>query len=418
MPHQAAAAPARKPLMPLDEAVALIRASATPLPERLVPLDEALHHVLSRDVISLVDVPGFDNSAMDGYALDAAVLAAPGASGGWPVSQRVPAGTQPEPLQAGTVARIFTGAPVPGGATAVVPQEQADLSVPGRVRFLAEVKPGQHVRRQGEDMVRGQSVLPAGTRLGAAHLGLAASAGADKVWVRARPKVALVSTGDELALPGQPLPPGGIYNANRFTLAALLRAWGLEVVDLGRVPDQLSASCEALRAAAAQADVVLSSGGVSVGEEDHWRAALNQLGTVQAWALAIKPGKPLLHGVVTAEGGRPVHVMGLPGNPVAAWVTALVALDPLLAALEGGAPRCKGWTAVAGFDWPRPDARREFLRASLGEDGRVTLHPKQGSAMLSSCTQSDGLVDNPPGQVIRRGDPVRFLPWGQWGLVG
>ena len=210
----------------------------------------------------------------------------------------------------------------------------------------------------------------------------------------------------------------GTYNANRFFLRSLLLRLGCEVTDLGVVPDRLDATIDALRAAAQGHDLIVTSGGVSVGEEDHWRAALNQLGTVQAWALAIKPGKPLLHGVVTAEGGRPVHVMGLPGNPVAAWVTALVALDPLLAALEGGAPRCKGWTAVAGFDWPRPDARREFLRASLGEDGCVTLHPKQGSAMLSSCTQSDGLVDNPPGQVIRRGDPVRFLSWGQWGLVG
>jgi molybdopterin molybdotransferase len=281
----------------------------------------------------------------------------------------------------------------------------------GRVRVNAVPTVGQWIRRRGEDVQHGAEVLAAGARMTPQSLGLAASVGASMLSVRRRPKVALFSTGDELVMPGQSLPPGAIYNSNRYTLCALLQAAGCEVRDLGIVPDRLDATREALRQAAAGSDLILSSGGVSVGEEDHLKPAVKAEGWLEAWQVAIKPGKPLAFGAVRREDGTGEALfIGLPGNPVSSFVTFLLAVAPVLRALQGCAlampPAVHG---RADFDWPKPDQRREFLRARLGSVGGVELFPNQSSGVLTSAVWADGLVDNPPGQAIRKGDTVRLL---------
>jgi molybdopterin molybdotransferase len=394
----------RKPLISLDDALASLLAQIVPLAgtERLATAD-ARGRVLAVDLVSPVDVPPADNSAMDGYALRAADM-----SSLLPVTQRIPAGSVPVPLAAGEAARIFTGAQVPPGADTVVMQENTEL-VDGRLRVTQPVAAGANVRLRGEDVRAGSVVLPAGTRLDAVSLGLAATAGAAQLTVTRRPRVAVFSTGDELVMPGEPLPPGAIYNSNRFTLRALLDGLGCEVVDLGIVPDKLDATRAALRDAASRADVILTSGGVSVGEEDHLRPAVQAEGRLDLWSIAIKPGKPFAHGRVGEA-----HFIGLPGNPVSSLVTFLVLVRPALLKLQGATrltPR--GYRLVAGFDWPRPDKRREFLRVRLDDDGGLAMFANQSSGVLTSAFWADGLLDNPPGQAIKAGDAVRFIPFAE-----
>ncbi|MFT7774283.1 gephyrin-like molybdotransferase Glp [Roseateles sp.] len=397
-------APKKPSLTPLDDALVALLAQALPLADcETMPAMAARGRVLATDLISPVDVPPADNSAMDGYAVRAADAAA-----ALPVTQRVPAGSLPQPLAVGEAARIFTGAQLPPGADAVVMQEHTEL-LDGRVRATQPVTPGQHVRLRGEDLKAGNVVLPAGTRLDAVALGLAATAGAAELTVTRRPRVALFSTGDELVMPGEPLPPGAIYNSNRFTLRALLEGLGCEVIDLGIVPDRLEATRAALREAAARADVILTSGGVSVGEEDHLRPAVQAEGHLDLWAIAIKPGKPFAHGRVGAA-----HFIGLPGNPVSSLVTFLVLVRPFLLKLQGAtylAPR--GYRIAAGFDWPRPDKRREFLRVSLDDANGLALFGNQSSGVLTSAFWADGLLDNPPGHAFKAGDTVRFIPFSE-----
>ncbi|MFG6440305.1 gephyrin-like molybdotransferase Glp [Roseateles sp. LKC17W] len=394
----------RKPLIPLDDALASLLAQVTPLAgTQAVATAEARSRVLAADLVSPVDVPPADNSAMDGYALRAADAGAL-----LPVTQRIPAGSVPAPLAAGEAARIFTGAQVPAGADTVVMQEHTEL-VDGQMRVTQPVTAGAHVRRRGEDVRAGAVVLPAGTRLDAVSLGLAATAGAAQLAVTRRPRVAVFSTGDELVMPGEPLPPGAIYNSNRFTLRALLEGLGCEVVDLGIVPDKLDATRAALREAAARADVILTSGGVSVGEEDHLRPAVQAEGRLDLWAIAIKPGKPFAYGRVGEA-----HFIGLPGNPVSSLVTFLVLVRPFLLKLQGAtrlAPR--GYRIPAGFEWPKPDKRREFLRVRLDEESGLALFGNQSSGVLTSAFWADGLVDNPAGQAFKAGDAVRFIPFSE-----
>ena len=410
---------ARPPLMPLDEALSRLADVASG--HRITQAEElptaaALGRVLAAPVVSALDVPPADNSSMDGYALRVADLAA---GRPLPVSQRIAAGSVGAPLEPGTAARIFTGAPIPAGADAVVMQEQCELipGEPSEVEVNGTVEAGQWIRRQGEDVRHGSTVLAAGTRLTPQALGLAASVGAASLQVLRRPRVALFSTGDELVMPGDPLPPGAIYNSNRFTLRALLEAAGCVVDDLGIVPDRLAATREALRRAAEGNDLILTSGGVSVGEEDHLKPAVQAEGRLDLWQMAIKPGKPLAFGAVRRAAGGEALFMGLPGNPVSSFVTFVLVVAPVLRALQGMVAALPPALPLrAGFEWPKPDKRREFLRAQLNAEGELELYSNQSSGVLTSAVWADGLVDNPPGRAIARGDTVRFLPLAS--LVG
>lgn len=404
----------RPPLLSLDEALARLQEGAVGhaiADIETVSTFDGLGRVLAAEVCSAIDVPGADNSSMDGYALRAAE-AGPGAL--LPVSQRIPAGTVGQPLVPGTAARVFTGAQVPAGADAVLMQEQAEAVAGeglGAMRVRAAPQPGEWIRRRGEDVRAGDVVLARGARLSPQALGLAASVGAATLQVWRRPRVALLSTGDELVMPGQPLKPGGIYNSNRFMLRALLQASGCECSDLGIVPDQLPATRDALRRAAQGHDLILSTGGVSVGEEDHLKPAVMAEGRLDVWQVAIKPGKPLAFGAVRAEDGPEALFVGLPGNPVSSFVTFLMCVAPLLRALQGADPAPPAALPLrADFDWPKADKRREFLRVRLNAEGGLSLFPNQSSAVLTSVVWADGLVDNAPGHAFRRGDAVRFLP--------
>lgn len=395
--------------MPLDEALARLveGAGAAAIREHeTVATFDALGRVLAEDLRSTLDVPPADNSSMDGYAVRAAEAPAGAVL---PVSQRIPAGSVGAPLAAGTAARVFTGAPLPPGADAVLMQEHGE-ALEGAVRIVTPPAAGDWIRRRGEDIRAGDVVLPRATRLTPQGLGLAASLGRAQVEVVRRPRVALFSTGDELVMPGEPLKPGAIYNSNRFTLRGLLQAAGCMVSDLGIVPDRLDATRDALRRAATGHDLVLTSGGVSVGEEDHLRPAVEAEGRLELWQIAIKPGKPLAFGRV----GEALF-MGLPGNPVSSFVTFLLAVAPVLKALQGmQADFPRAIPMRAHFDLPRPDKRREFLRVRLNAEGGLELFANQSSGVLTSAVWADGLVDNPPSQPIAHGDRVRFIPWSQW----
>jgi molybdopterin molybdotransferase len=400
---------ARPPLRPLDEALAALLAEAHPLGGTdTVATFDADGRVLAEDLVSALQVPPQDNSSMDGYAVRAAEIADEGVV--LPVSQRIPAGAAPQPLQPGTVARIFTGAPVPAGADAIVMQEDVEPLEDGRVRIQRVPSRGQWIRASGEDITRGSTVLARGVRLGPAALGLAASIGRARLQLARRPRVALFSTGDELVMPGEVAPeamkPGAIYNSNRFFLRALLLRLGCEVRDLGIVPDQREATVAALRDAAADNHLILTSGGVSVGEEDHIKPAVQQLGSLELWQISMKPGKPFAYGKVGAA-----HFIGLPGNPVSSFVTFLLLVRPFLLKLQGATKLTpEALQLPAQFDWKRPDKRREFLRARRNAEGGVELFGNQSSGVLTSTVWADGLVDVPGGQAIARGEPVRFLP--------
>ncbi len=405
----------RAPLQSLDEALQRLLTTVVPLGQsETLATTDCLGRVLAADVVSALDVPPADNTSMDGYALCAADVSEVGRV--LPVAQRVPAGVVGALHQPGTAARIFTGAQIPIGADAVVMQEQCEAAPGeglGSVRINAAVQAGQWIRRRGEDVQQGSTVLAAGARLDAAALGLAATVGAAHLQVARRPRVALFSTGDELVMPGEPLKPGAIYNSNRFTLRAMLQGLGCEVVDLGIVPDRLDATRAALREAAASADLIITSGGVSVGEEDHLRPAVQAEGQLDLWQIAIKPGKPLAFGRVnSAQGGA--WFIGLPGNPVSSFVTFALLVRPVILRLQGAsrlAPR--GMMLRADFAWPKPDRRREFLRVRLNEAGGLELFPNQSSGVLTSCVWADGLLDNPPAQTIEPGQMVRYLPMSE-----
>ena len=399
--------------MTLEEALQRLLGAVHPLPatESLSTFD-ALGRVLAADVRSALDVPPADNTSMDGYALRSADVTSSGTV--LPVSQRIPAGVVGTPLQPGTAARVFTGAQVPAGADAVVMQESCEARG-SDVQINTVPEPGQWVRRRGEDVQSGSVVLGAGLRLTPQALGLAASVGAARLTVSQRPRVALFSTGDELVMPGEPLKPGAIYNSSRFTLSGLVRALGCDCIDLGIVPDDLDATRAALREAAARSDLIVTSGGVSVGEEDHLRPAVRAEGRIDLWQIAIKPGKPLAFGEVRRGDGTAAHYIGLPGNPVSSFVTFLLAVRPVLLKLQGATElQPRGWPMRADFDWPRPDRRREFLRVRRNDQGGLDLYPNQSSGVLTSVVWADGVIDNPANQPIAAGDTAHYLPFSEW----
>ncbi len=415
---------ARGPLVPTADALAKLLAAARPVNEtETISTLDAGNRVLADDVTSALDVPPMNTSAMDGYAVRIADLA--DGERRLPVSQRIAAGHAPEPLAAGTAARIFTGAPVPPGADAVVMQEQAEAAGDA-VAILHTPKPGEWITAQGADIKLGSVILPAGTRLTPQALGLAASTGCARLTVSRRVKVAVFFTGDELTMPGEPLAPGAIYNSNRFTLRGLLERLGCEVTDYGIVPDRLDATRGALAEAARAHDLILTSGGVSVGEEDHVKPAVEALGRLDLWQIAMKPGKPLAFGAVRREragesGQRQpaanstadeAFFIGLPGNPVSSFVTFLLFVRPFLLRLSGVrdvSPRALALRA--DFTQTKADRRNEFLRARLNEAGGLDLFPNQSSAVLTSTVWGDGLIDNPPNHAISAGETVRFLPF-------
>jgi molybdopterin molybdotransferase len=380
-----------------------------------VPMQAALGRVLAENVNSLVDVPPLDNTSMDGYAVRTADTQNPGSI--LKIAQRIPAGSVGTELQAGTAARIFTGAPVPLGADAVVMQE--DCSTPDgstdQVQVNAVPVAGQWIRRRGEDLRTGKTALTADTFLRPQELGVAASAGLTYLNVKRRVKVAAFFTGDELSLPGEPLKPGGIYNSNRDTLLACLKSLGCDATDLGIVPDRLDATRAALRKASKDHDLIITSGGVSVGEEDHIKPAVTAEGRLDLWQIAIKPGKPLAFGAVRksdqATDGE-AWFIGLPGNPVSSFVTFLLFVRPFILKLQGReAKQTPSYLMRADFDWLKADRRNEFLRVKLNNNGGLDLFPNQSSGVLTSASWGDGLVDCPPNQPIKSGDLVKYIPF-------
>ncbi|MFJ3058368.1 gephyrin-like molybdotransferase Glp [Herbaspirillum sp. NPDC087042] len=405
--------PARAPMQSVSQALDTLLAAAVPVSgHQTVATLDACGRVLAAAVQAPINVPGMDNSQMDGYAVRAADCASGQAR--LRVSQRIPAGHVGQPLEAGTAARIFTGAMLPDGADAVVMQEACEVDGEHvTVRHLP--KPGEWVRYVGEDIRQGSTILPVGTRLRPQELGLAASIGQASLEVLRRVRVAVFFTGDELTMPGEALKPGAIYNSNRFLLRGLLQQLGCEISDYGIVPDNLAATRETLREAAREHDLIITSGGVSVGEEDHVKPAVEAEGRINMWQIAMKPGKPLAFGQVRRgpdAGQGEAFFMGLPGNPVSSFVTFLLFVRPFLLRLQG-LPReavlPQAVTLRADFDWPRADRRQEFLRVRRNAQGGLDLFPSQGSAVLTSTAWADGLVDNPPGQTIAAGDMVQFL---------
>ena len=365
-------------------------------------LDEGLGRVLAEDVVSAIDVPPADNSAMDGYALRHQDWHGPEVA--LPISQRITAGTPPQPLQLRTAARIFTGAEVPDGADTVVMQERCRTD--GQY-VLIEAMPdlGGNIRPQGQDIRSGATVLEAGQRLRAQDLGLIASLGIAQVPVKCHLKVAIISTGEELVEPGEEAGPGQIYNSNRHLLKAMLGGWGMDVIDLGVARDDPEAIRDIMTRASDEADVIVTTGGVSVGEEDHVKAVVESLGRIDLWRVAIKPGKPFAFGDVT---GTPF--LGLPGNPVSTFVTALVIARPYLFACQGiGNAALQPVRHKALFDRKGPK-RLEYLRGRMSEGG-VEVFAQQSSGVLYSTCWGDCLVVQPEGRDIRAGDTVDVIPY-------
>ena len=396
-----------KGMLSVDEALEVLLSGAKAVSEiEQVPALEASGRVLARALASTMDVPPMDNSAMDGYALRASDVSAPETR--LRIAQRIAAGEVGKPLAAGTAARIFTGAPIPQGADAVVMQEFC--AVEGDSVVVRKVpKPGEWVRRTGSDVRQGATVVQAGRRLLPQDTGLAASVGIGTMPVYRRVRMGLFFTGDELVMPGEPLAPGRIYNSNRFTLNAMAHAFGCEVRDYGIVPDSLEATRAVLKRASAECDIIVTSGGVSVGEADFVKPAVEAEGSLLMWRISMKPGRPLAFGRVGASA-----FIGLPGNPVSSFVTFLIFVRPFLLRTQGiseVAPRVTD--ARADFDWIEPDPRREFLRVRWNANGGLDLYPTQDSAVLTSTAWADGLVDNPPNRSIRKGDRVSYLPFAE-----
>jgi molybdopterin molybdotransferase len=403
-------------MLTAQQALDHLLSHAKPVNEiEMLAMQAALGRVLAENVNSLVDVPPLDNTSMDGYAVRTADTQTAGST--LKIAQRIPAGSMGTELEPGTAARIFTGAPVPPGADAVVMQE--DCAIPEGVADQVQVNiaptSGQWIRRRGEDLTAGKTALTAGTFLRPQELGVAASAGLTHLNVKRKVRVAAFFTGDELSLPGEPLKPGGIYNSNRDTLLACIKSLGCDATDFGIVPDSLEATKETLRKASKDHDLIITSGGVSVGEEDHIKPAVTAEGRLDLWQIAIKPGKPLAFGAVRKSSENQdgeTWFIGLPGNPVSSFVTFLLFVRPFILRLQGrdaGMPQ--SYPMRADFDWLKGDRRNEFLRVKINAQGGLDLFPNQSSGVLTSASWGDGLLDCPPGHTFKAGEMVKYIPF-------
>ncbi|WP_319380462.1 gephyrin-like molybdotransferase Glp [Thiomicrorhabdus sp.] len=375
-----------------------------------IQVSEGLQRILAEDIVSSVNVPPHDNSQMDGYALHSFDLEHAHV---FPVSQRIAAGEVGEELENGTVARIFTGAPIPPGANQVVMQEDTE-EVDGQIQIKVAARPGENIRRKGEDIKAGEVILKAGTRLRPQELGLISSIGIGEIQVYQPLKIATFSTGDELLEPGDQPQEGKIYNANRYTLSGLIPQLGFERIDMGRVEDTLEATIDAMKKAAAVADVVMTTGGVSVGEEDHIKPALDTLGELHMWKVKMKPGKPIAYGKIAGEYGS-IPFIGLPGNPVSAFATFKLFARPYLMKMQGATELSSRpiWLK-ADFDWPRANFRRDFVRARIvnkRQESVVEIFPHQGSGVLMSASWAEGFAVIPEDTTIAKGDKVAFYPF-------
>ena len=407
----------KPPMLTAQQALDHLLSHAKPVSEtETLAMQVALGRVLAENVNSLVDVPPLDNTSMDGYAVRTADTSSPGQT--LTIAQRIPAGSMGTQLDPGTAARIFTGAPVPPGADAVVMQEDCSISEGASKQVQVNIAPtsGQWIRRRGEDLTAGKTALTAGTFLRPQELGVAASAGLTHLTVKRKVRVAAFFTGDELSLPGEPLKPGGIYNSNRDTLLACIKSLGCDATDFGIVPDSLEATKETLRKASKDHDLIITSGGVSVGEEDHIKPAVTAEGRLDLWQIAMKPGKPLAFGAVrksdNSKANAETWFIGLPGNPVSSFVTFLLFVRPFILKLQGrdaGLPQT--YPMRADFDWLKADRRNEFLRVKINAQGGLDLFPNQSSGILTSASWGDGLVDCPPGQALKAGDMVKYIPF-------
>ncbi len=398
-------------LKQLLEHASLIASSAKTI---TLPLNQALGSILATDLSSSIKVPPLDNSAMDGYAVNSNDLSDVHETQ-LEVSQRIPAGSIGGTLKKGTAARIFTGAPIPEGADAVVMQEvcQRDGDT---VKITGSISSGNNIRKAGEDIDKGEIILTVGTKLRPQDIGLSASVGISQIPVFNKLKVAIFSTGDELQEPNEVLKTGKIYNSNRYTLTGLLQSLGCTIIDLGIIEDSLDATQNALQQAAEQADLVMTSGGVSVGEEDHIRKAIETLGKLELWRVNIKPGKPLAFGSIKTAQGSNTAFLGLPGNPVSVFTTFCIFARPFILQAQGCSNTSTNYFQLpANFTWKKAGSRNEYLRAKV-EKGQVELYPHQGSGVLSSTTWANGFVFIPAETLVNKGETVRFIPFSELGF--
>ncbi len=400
-------------LMPIDEALALLLNSAEPITEtEKLPLIEAQGRILAEDLSSTINVPPHNNSAMDGYAVHSADLAE-SSEKLLPISQRIPAGVMGTELKVGTAARIFTGAPIPAGADAVVMQEVCTAigegeGVDSAVKITGPIPVGKNIRNAGEDIRTGDAILKAGTKLKPQNIGLAASVGIGEITVYKRLRVGIFFTGDELREPGETLEAGQIYNSNRHTMRGLLENLNCEIIDLGTVEDTLEATKTAMLKAAEQSDLVMTSGGVSVGEEDYIRIALEEIGQLDMWRINIKPGKPLAFGKV---GDTPF--LGMPGNPVSVFATFCIFARPFILQKQGASEtKANSFMVPAAFEWAKVGKRHEYVRARA-ESGVIKLFPHQGSGVLTSTSWANGLAIIPADTTIQPKDMIEFIPFSE-----
>ncbi len=400
-------------LMPYQEALKQLLAQVNQQTNTEKPgVDTAFNRILAEDITSTINVPPATNSAMDGYVFNNKDLNPKGDTR-LPISQRICAGEMGSPLLAGTCARIFTGAPIPDNSDTVIMQEWVSIEN-DHIIFNRQLAAGTNCRRAGEDIEQGQVILTKGTKIRAQELGLIASIGLKTVTVFAKTTVGLFLTGDELVEPGQALKAGQIYDSNSYTLQGLLHSMDCNIIHLGIIGDTLEATKQALNTAADKADIVITTGGVSVGEEDHVRIALEAIGNTTLWRLNIKPGKPLVYGTINNTA-----FIGLPGNPVSAFVTFCLFVCPHLKKMQNKHQFLPtSFQVKAAFNWPKPDKRREFLRARLSQNehgmAQVGIYKHQGSGVLMSTSWATGVIEVPENTAIQQGDMVNYIPYAEF----